>query len=316
MKKNLLLLASFAMAMSAAAQVEAVWFEKPASFAETGKTTVEAGTVIATGEAGTLKLAYTDDWGVSSIDANGYNSVKVNGVDLGRVPSGAVGNSNPQGWSTTTAATSGAVFQLDVKKDGYVTILSKYSTNKNYWVFEGVAGEGEACMAYAFGMQVAAGSVFANDRLDFWLPADKDGYLNLEAADIDKYVNGTSIKWPEKVVLGDEATDVKISGFGAIMFPVFAEAGTYLFGGQGTKMTSNGFIFTETAPVVTIYGEGGETEVPEITFSFDPNASAIDTIITDAVADENAPMYNVMGQRVNEDYKGIVIKNGKKYVNF
>lgn len=31
--------------------------------------------------------------------------------------------------------------------------------------------------------------------------------------------------------------------------------------------------------------------------------------------DENAPLYNLKGLRVNNDYKGIVIKNGKKFVN-
>lgn len=32
-------------------------------------------------------------------------------------------------------------------------------------------------------------------------------------------------------------------------------------------------------------------------------------------ADADAPMYNVLGQRVNADYKGLVIKNGKKFIN-
>lgn len=31
--------------------------------------------------------------------------------------------------------------------------------------------------------------------------------------------------------------------------------------------------------------------------------------------DENAPMYNLQGVQVDENYKGIVIKNGKKYLN-
>lgn len=42
-------------------------------------------------------------------------------------------------------------------------------------------------------------------------------------------------------------------------------------------------------------------------------ASGIEDIIA-APADENAPIYNVMGVQVDENYKGIVIKNGKKYV--
>ncbi|MCM1076481.1 MAG: hypothetical protein NC411_03880 [Bacteroides sp.] len=40
--------------------------------------------------------------------------------------------------------------------------------------------------------------------------------------------------------------------------------------------------------------------------------SAIENIIADS--DDNAPIYNVMGVQVDENYKGIVIKNGKKYI--
>lgn len=32
-------------------------------------------------------------------------------------------------------------------------------------------------------------------------------------------------------------------------------------------------------------------------------------------SDENAPIYNLQGVKVGEDYKGVVIKNGKKYIN-
>lgn len=34
-----------------------------------------------------------------------------------------------------------------------------------------------------------------------------------------------------------------------------------------------------------------------------------------AAEDENAPIYNLQGVQVDENYKGIVIKNGKKYIN-
>lgn len=43
-------------------------------------------------------------------------------------------------------------------------------------------------------------------------------------------------------------------------------------------------------------------------------SSAIENIIATPEADENAPVYNVMGQRVGKDYKGLVIKNGVKYI--
>ncbi len=41
--------------------------------------------------------------------------------------------------------------------------------------------------------------------------------------------------------------------------------------------------------------------------------SGVDNVVVDAI-DENAPVYNVFGQRVDDSYKGIVIKGGKKYV--
>ncbi len=42
--------------------------------------------------------------------------------------------------------------------------------------------------------------------------------------------------------------------------------------------------------------------------------SGIEDIIANPAEDENAPIYNVLGIQVDENYKGIVIKNGKKYI--
>lgn len=44
-----------------------------------------------------------------------------------------------------------------------------------------------------------------------------------------------------------------------------------------------------------------------------PDDSALESVIA-PVEDANAPVYNILGQRVNENYKGIVIKNGVKYI--
>lgn len=45
-----------------------------------------------------------------------------------------------------------------------------------------------------------------------------------------------------------------------------------------------------------------------------PEQSGIEDIIANPETDENAPIYNVLGVQVDENYKGIVIKNGKKYI--
>lgn len=47
-------------------------------------------------------------------------------------------------------------------------------------------------------------------------------------------------------------------------------------------------------------------------FGDDYTESGIDDIIVDT--DDNAPIYNILGIQVDENYKGIVIKNGKKYI--
>ena len=43
--------------------------------------------------------------------------------------------------------------------------------------------------------------------------------------------------------------------------------------------------------------------------------SAIDNIIANDELDADAPIYNVLGQRVTKEYKGILIQNGKKFIN-
>ena len=48
-------------------------------------------------------------------------------------------------------------------------------------------------------------------------------------------------------------------------------------------------------------------------YSINGVVSGVDNITVDENVD--APAYNVAGQRVNDAYKGIVVKNGKKYLN-
>jgi hypothetical protein len=52
-------------------------------------------------------------------------------------------------------------------------------------------------------------------------------------------------------------------------------------------------------------------------FQFTPSGdpSGVETIKTEKVWNANAPMYNLSGQQVDKSYKGIVIQNGRKFVN-
>ena len=40
----------------------------------------------------------------------------------------------------------------------------------------------------------------------------------------------------------------------------------------------------------------------------------IENIVVDEAVKGNGAIYNIAGQRVDKSYKGIVIKNGKKYI--
>ena len=49
-------------------------------------------------------------------------------------------------------------------------------------------------------------------------------------------------------------------------------------------------------------------------FSVTGITSGINDVTVEEEFDENAPVYNLAGQRVSKDAKGIVIQNGKKYI--
>lgn len=83
------------------------------------------------------------------------------------------------------------------------------------------------------------------------------------------------------------------------------------------KFTSKDQI--KVGDVVVVYGklvkfyEKFEMNSGNHIYSINGVASGVDNITVDENVD--APAYNVAGQRVNDAYKGIVVKNGKKYQN-
>lgn len=83
------------------------------------------------------------------------------------------------------------------------------------------------------------------------------------------------------------------------------------------KFTSKDQI--KVGDVVVVYGklvkfyEKLEMASGNHIYSLNGVVSGVDNITVDENVD--APAYNVAGQRVNDAYKGIVVKNGKKYLN-
>lgn len=76
---------------------------------------------------------------------------------------------------------------------------------------------------------------------------------------------------------------------GTVTFNVAAN-GTYYVLATGTKLGCFGFKYTKGS------------------------STGIDGITSNETVNENAPVYNLAGQRVSKDAKGILIQNGRKVI--
>ena len=346
MKKSLLLLSVAAFASMANAQV-VVGLATSDEFAAAGlsgdKVDMQPVTIL-DNEAGTFGLAYKDSWGTTTTYKT-YRNVTVEGEAI-QLGTGAVGNTNPSFVSYEAGVMSaGAVFIMEAKKDGYMTVFTKLNPNKQYVVFEGKTQGAAYTLGWTNGTQT----------IHYALPCDEDGVLDLQAADAGKYfvmatqqatdANGVKL-WKDadgNVV----AADTKPEGGSAVMenlegqskpampwnvadfesapgestgflsFEVL-KGNTYYFSALGSKAACGGFVYTEENPTIVfeeVLAEDGSVANPKVEFPAMVNnggESAVQAIATVESAD--APVYNMLGVRVNSDAKGILIQNGKKFI--
>ena len=312
MKKNLLFAALVMGAMSVNAQ-EYVQVNADAAGIPSEAAAVAGGTVLGSTDNVTMKLAYDDNVKTVGITFQGYDQVAVNGTAYDLV-TGVTGSTNPSGQSladgASTAASAGFVLQFDVKKDGYLTVFGKMSSNKEYYVWEGDAVSASP-VAYTYAMDFSAAADDSHPSFAYTIPGDDMGYTNFAAENIGTYVNGSKYFWPEQIVFGAESA-IKKNGVGAITFPVYADAATYLVHAAGSKISSCGAVFT-TEPVTEIALKSTSGEATDKVIYSNGSSDGISSA-TVATANENTPIYNLAGQRVSNSFKGIAIQNGKKFV--
>ena len=296
--KKTLLLSAFAcfvcvtnaqtvVGLATTAQLEA------AGLAETAKT-IAGDTEIVSNAAGTFNLAYEDDWKYAPMWSN-YQTVAVNDSGDIVLDNGAVGSTNPgfTGYESGVMY-DGAVFYIDAKKDGWMTVFTKINPNKQYVVFE----NDNNGLAYTLGV---AG---ADYKIYYTLPGE-DGIVNLTAPDADKYFlhkSGDMRPTNPYVAAGMDTPPAESTGF--LAFPVKA-GNKYYVSALGSKASMGGFVYTENEPVVTFRATA---ELPEVVFGEGASVNAVES------ASENAPVYNAFGVRVNADAKGLLIRNGKKFI--
>lgn len=134
-----------------------------------------------------------------------------------------------------------------------------------------------------------------------------------EGLDAKVYVKGqiTSIK-EVSASFGNATYDISDDATAANKLTVFRG---YFY--DNKHFTSNDQI--KVGDVVVVYGKlvNYNNKTPQVTnssiYSLNGVVSGVDNITVDKNVD--APAYNLAGQRVNDAYKGIVVKNGKKYLN-
>ena len=310
MKKTLLLGSFAVLGMMANAQTVTTiadgTFMQSVGFVEGEKVTVAAGTVFAEGEAGTIAVAYEDSWGMSA-PAGGYKNVIVGDSEEFKLSQGGVGNTNPTFVNYASGVmTAGAVFEIVPASDGWLTVFTKMNPNKQYVVFEGKTGPMSYTLGYSNG----------TDKIHYTLPADADYYIDFSAPDASTYFIPAGGEGPEEVkpqmpwiAAGLAAQPSDNTGF--VTFNVIG-GNTYYFCALGSKCPCGVIALTpgDEMPSVTYL----ETEeLPEVTFEGQGGVTAVEGIAVAPVKENNA-IYNLMGQKVNADAKGLLIQNGKKVI--
>lgn len=305
MKKVLLFAMALVATMSVNAQVEIVAIDDDAvarlfpgepTVAQKDKTDLTnwplaAGTTILSTESVVCTNLFSDEYGYAKTGLS-KNNVTVNGNDFGSV-SGIQGSVNGPGTAASEGAfpTTGCLWHFVPNKDGFLYVIHKASANKNYVVFE------------------------EKFRIPYIFASENGGYdLNTiegatETVDgITNIAEGYAIGQAQAII----GEDGKGAGTCVIKFPVYEGLG-YDVLATGSKMTLAGFVFDTTGDAtIALTLDEGENVILQNGQLPGGDPTGINSV--KAAAENDGAIYNIAGQRVANDYKGLVIKNGKKVV--
>ena len=248
MRKILLSAAALVVAMSANAQV--FQMDGEAHGLTSDLSNVAAGYVWGTID-GAIDISNAFETQHKLVDGKNddFTKVVIDGNEI-LTKGGIQGNDNPKDGEggnpavTFQQATGGAVIQIDAKKDGWVYIVAKLSTNKQYMVFE----EG-----LPIGYKIALESnneAIPNGVLNLEIKGEGE-YNNLS---LDMYPGG--LKWVIREFTGNAEAESAGNGLGVFYFPVAKDCKYYAHA-TGSKIMWSGVYFSETeAQNVTVEGEG------------------------------------------------------------
>ena len=136
-----------------------------------------------------------------------------------------------------------------------------------------------------------------------------------EGLDAKVYVKGiiSSIKSVDTGEWGNATYNISDNGKEEKVLVIYRG---YYLGAKDNKFTSADQI--KVGDKVVVYGKlvnyNGTKEMNSGSYIYSQNdkVASVNAITLDKT---NAPLYNLAGQRVSNNYKGVVVKNGKKYFN-
>lgn len=208
---------------------------------------------------------------------------------------------------TNVAAIDAATGEITLVKAGKANITAEFEGNDEYEA---------AKVTYELTVKAASTVDLKNTPETAYTVAKALELINAgEGLDAKVYVKGqiTNIKEVDITDKFGNAT-YTISDDATAANALLIYRGYYY---DNKKFTSKDQI--KVGDVVVVYGklikfyEKFEMNSGNHIYSINGVVSGVDNITVDKNID--APAYNVAGQRVNDAYKGIVVKNGKKYLN-
>ena len=102
-----------------------------------------------------------------------------------------------------------------------------------------------------------------------------------------------------------QISDGNVTADGSTIFAFGTKNGV-----SGFKIVKSGVVIPEKKGYLVVANASAAKDF----FAFEDSTNGIDDP-TIGIGEEEVPLFNLAGQRVGKDYKGIVVKNGKKYVN-
>lgn len=236
---------------------------------------------------------------VASLSDNSVSKIEEISIEASQAMTATV---NYKGGATKILLYSGnsGINVYDIKVTS--TLTTAASSFSTYAASYPVDYKSLGLTAYAIGLDEAAKKVTYTE-IDGIVPANTPVLVKGEAS---KTYSLTKAEGDAaEVTTSLQVSDGKVVTEGDLYY-----AFSTVDGKSGFKRIANGI----TIPAKKGYLKLASASAKSF-FSFDDETTGIKGIENGSIDEEETPLYNLAGQRVNKDYKGVVVKNGKKFFN-